>query len=75
MLHNFYYNQKILPDSVILKHARCADVRFKQIIERVQAYINSFDPLITKQWNTLQIHNVNIERLVKFSGKLNELEN
>ena len=45
MLHSFYYNYNILPDSVILKCSRCANIRFKPIIHRVQAFTNSFIPL------------------------------
>ena len=37
LLHSIYYNKKILPDSVTPKRARCADIRFKPKIGRVQA--------------------------------------
>ena len=46
------------------KRARCADIRFKPIIGREQAYSNSFDPLTIQQWNTLQANIVNIESSV-----------
>ena len=73
MFHSIHYNQKILLDSVTPKRARSADIRFKPIIGRVQAYTNSFVALTTQQWNTLPANIVNIDCLVKFSEKLNEL--
>ena len=60
MLHRIYYNQKILPDSIIQKHAWCVDIRFKPTIRWVQAYNNYFVPLTTQQWNTLPANIVNI---------------
>ena len=78
MLHRIDYDQKILLDSVIPKCSRSADIRFKPIIGRVEAYNNSFVPLITMitmEWNTLPANIVNTDCLVKFSEKLNELTN
>ena len=65
--------KKFLPHSVTQKRARCADIRFKPIIGRVKAYSNSFVPLITQKWNTLPANIVNIDYLVKFGEKLNEI--
>ena len=75
MLHIIYYNKKILLDSVIPKRVSKADVKFKPIIGRVQAYSNSFLPLKTIKWNTLPANTINIECLVKLGDKLNELTN
>ena len=76
MLRSIYNNQEVLPDSVILKHASCADIKFKPINGRVQAYNNSLVPLTTQhQVIQLSANIVNIDCLVKFSEKLNELTN
>ena len=76
MLRSIYNNQEVLQDSVILKHASCADIKFKPINGRVQAYNNSLVPLTTQhQVIQLSANIVNIDCLVKFSEKLNELTN
>ena len=51
LLHSIYYNQKILSDSVIPTGARSTDIRFKPIIDRVQAYSKSFVPLTIQKLN------------------------
>ena len=48
---------------------------FKPIIRIVQVYNNSFIPLTIQQWDTLSATNINIDFLVKFSEKRNELTN
>ena len=73
LLHSIYYNKKFLPDSLTPKHARCANTKFKLIVGRLQAYSNSFVPLATQQWNTVPANIVNIDCLVKFIEKLNDL--
>ena len=73
LLHSIYYNKKFLPDSLTPKHARCANTKFKLIVGRVQAYSNSFVPLATQQWNIVPANIVNIDCLVKFIEKLNDL--
>ena len=55
MLHSIYYNQKVLPDSVIPKHTTCAGIRFKPIIVRVQAYNNYSVPLTTHNGTFYQL--------------------
>ena len=75
ILHIIYYNKKILLDSVIPKRVSKADVKFKPIIGRVQAYSNSFLPLKTIKWNTLPANIIKIKRLVKLGDKFNELTN
>ena len=68
LLHSYFHGTKFLPTYVMPMRARCADIRFKPVLGRVNAYTSSFKPATIVLWNGLPSGVVNTVCPSKFTN-------